>query len=259
MKSRSKNYKLVAVEGIAQHGTIVAIGSLPDFRHLAQENDWQFWKDKSMFGGYYYDPYSETSYLVDVLSPGDKPNKRCPIPGMSSQYKKDMQAVAKMPPVHNPCHTMYKPKRNPGNYTIPEFICNTCHSVQRADMSRPPLQAGDPCMFCPEEEQDSPYPGPVVRPWEDNIYVNVYHAQQAFGGPEEGGWWYDVLEPIESRLCHSREEALAEFQKLEERWEKISKEENQGRPYHSVLSRGEYRVSVEPHFAEVDNRRPRYT
>ena len=27
------------------------------------------------------------------------------------------------------------------------------------------------------------------------VWVNVYEADRAYGGPEEGGWWYDVRTP----------------------------------------------------------------
>ena len=30
-----------------------------------------------------------------------------------------------------------------------------------------------------------------------NVYVTVYNETQAFGGPEEGGWWYTQGEPTE--------------------------------------------------------------
>ena len=30
-------------------------------------------------------------------------------------------------------------------------------------------------------------------------YINVYLADRAYGGSEEGGWWYDYGIPVESR------------------------------------------------------------
>lgn len=30
------------------------------------------------------------------------------------------------------------------------------------------------------------------------LYVNAYSISRHYGGPEEGGWWYDVHEPIMS-------------------------------------------------------------
>ena len=29
-------------------------------------------------------------------------------------------------------------------------------------------------------------------------YLNIYELAQAYGGPEEGGWWYTCGEPVES-------------------------------------------------------------
>lgn len=33
---------------------------------------------------------------------------------------------------------------------------------------------------------------------DEGRFVNAYEITQAYGGPEEGGWWYYVHEPIES-------------------------------------------------------------
>lgn len=36
------------------------------------------------------------------------------------------------------------------------------------------------------------------------IYINIHQVQQAFGGPEEGGWYYSVgtpLKSIQTRSC----------------------------------------------------------
>lgn len=40
------------------------------------------------------------------------------------------------------------------------------------------------------------------------VYVNVYLVHRAYGGPEEGGWWYDVGELVETRTCSNSEEAI---------------------------------------------------
>lgn len=29
------------------------------------------------------------------------------------------------------------------------------------------------------------------------VHVGVYELQQCYGGPEEGGWWYDAGDPVE--------------------------------------------------------------
>jgi len=36
-------------------------------------------------------------------------------------------------------------------------------------------------------------------------YVTAYRTSQAYGGPEEGGWWYTVYEPIETRLVYKQD------------------------------------------------------
>jgi len=32
------------------------------------------------------------------------------------------------------------------------------------------------------------------------VYLNTYETYQAYGGPEEGGWWYECGEPVQSVL-----------------------------------------------------------
>jgi hypothetical protein len=38
------------------------------------------------------------------------------------------------------------------------------------------------------------------------VYVNAYRVTQAYGGPEEGDWWYDVGEPLASVPIHTEEQ-----------------------------------------------------
>ena len=79
-------------------------------------------------------------------------------------------------------------------------------------------------------------------PW----YVNVYDEGQCFGGPEEGGWWYDAGAPVESILCRAYSEAVAV---LEERRQRCDDENSTRRPYHSVLSEGRLVAVMERHYA----------
>ena len=30
------------------------------------------------------------------------------------------------------------------------------------------------------------------------VYLNTYETWQAYGGPEEGGWWYECGQPVQS-------------------------------------------------------------
>jgi hypothetical protein len=44
----------------------------------------------------------------------------------------------------------------------------------------------------------------------------VYDVTQCYGGPEEGGWWYDAWEPVERRwflTCRGAEALAAEWRK----------------------------------------------
>lgn len=87
------------------------------------------------------------------------------------------------------------------------------------------------------------------------IYVNVYLVDQAYGGPEEGGWWYLCGEPVESIVADSEGHAKELAISLE-----AGRYNNAGRrPIHSVLSEGEYDVRIEQHFARpFPERKPHY-
>jgi hypothetical protein len=43
-------------------------------------------------------------------------------------------------------------------------------------------------------------------------YVNAYENGRAYGGPEEGGWWYDWLEPIASVRVYTTDQALDTYE-----------------------------------------------
>ena len=37
------------------------------------------------------------------------------------------------------------------------------------------------------------------------VWVTAYAVTREFGGPEEGGWWFDWFEPIETTMCRRSE------------------------------------------------------
>lgn len=94
------------------------------------------------------------------------------------------------------------------------------------------------------------------------LYVNVYVMTREYGGPEEGGWYYDAWYPttedddLISKKYNTVEEAEAAYKIMVEN----VKEENATRyPLHSVLSDGIYEVRLEAYEAEVYPRyRPQY-
>ena len=46
------------------------------------------------------------------------------------------------------------------------------------------------------------------------VFINVYRVNRDYGGPEEGGWWYDTGEFVE---CHpvKPEDARAKYEEVE--------------------------------------------
>jgi hypothetical protein len=49
------------------------------------------------------------------------------------------------------------------------------------------------------------------------VYVNVYRVTREYGGPEEGGWWYEYEHPVEHHLVRP-EEAAVKKSELEKQW-----------------------------------------
>ncbi len=76
------------------------------------------------------------------------------------------------------------------------------------------------------------------------LYVNVYLHNRAYGGPEEGGWWYDTYDPVyeECRVAFTEEEAKEIHKEMLE-W--MLQENAVRRDVSSVISEGRYVVSVE--------------
>lgn len=66
----------------------------------------------------------------------------------------------------------------------------------------------------------------------EHCSVSVYRREQAYGGPEEGGWWHTVNTFIGGVNCASREAAkarIAEYEKQAEELSKAAKAERPGR------------------------------
>jgi len=55
-------------------------------------------------------------------------------------------------------------------------------------------------------------------------FVSVYSHGQCYGGPEEGGWWYDVVKLVGSRRFPTMEQAKAYLQAMEAEVERGNKE-----------------------------------
>jgi len=86
----------------------------------------------------------------------------------------------------------------------------------------------------------------------DGYWVNVYEIGRSYGGPEEGGWWYDTGEPARSLRYSTHEAAEAALPG----WRLAYPSTGASM---SVLGGEDYRVVVEPHEAEpYPTERPHY-
>jgi len=83
-------------------------------------------------------------------------------------------------------------------------------------------------------------------PEKPRLYINVYMIDQAYGGPEEGDWWYTFGRPVESRLADNEEDAALMYNDRKIYWDG----HNKGRPeIYSVISEGRFSVMRESHYA----------
>jgi hypothetical protein len=88
-----------------------------------------------------------------------------------------------------------------------------------------------------------------------DVFVNAYELHLAFGGREEGNWWYDVGEPLASVPVTSFEEAVATYTRL---WQHFC-ERYVGRGRHSCAPEPDLNVCIEDHVAAAfPTERPRY-
>ena len=93
------------------------------------------------------------------------------------------------------------------------------------------------------------------------ISVSIHMTDRAYGGPEEGGWWFDYGEPDDefwqyTRLFATREEARDYGKALDP----LIKELNEGRPsIGSVLSIGRYEWIIQDGYPHAwPERKPHY-
>lgn len=85
-------------------------------------------------------------------------------------------------------------------------------------------------------------------------FLTAYEITREYGGPEEGGWYWDNFVPVESILVESEDEAEKEFLRL---WDKYGS--NAWGKLYSVLGGMEVRICIEDFMAENQTtERPRY-
>ncbi len=69
-----------------------------------------------------------------------------------------------------------------------------------------------------EELGQEETPQGVIPQTEGRQFVSVYKQERAYGGAEEGGWWYDVLELVDSKPVATRQAAEVVRTFLEEKY-----------------------------------------
>lgn len=93
--------------------------------------------------------------------------------------------------------------------------------------------------------------GPDADPPAPFYFAAPYLVELAYGGPEEGGWYYDRGEPVEDDpslplpvMTHTEDDAYAACRAMQETLDATA---NVGlRPKHSVISTGVYKARVTP-------------
>ena len=85
-------------------------------------------------------------------------------------------------------------------------------------------------------------------------YINVYCVTRQYGGPEEGGWWYNWRAYVKGYKFDTAKEAEESLEELSDLWH----EGDTGNIY-SVLGGEEYNVILEEYYAQSKTRyRPHY-
>ena len=96
---------------------------------------------------------------------------------------------------------------------------------------------------------------------EEGRYLNVYIVDRAYGGPEEGGWWYDYGVPYAS-VPLGEDDGPAYHQPAVQKaaWKRWVKASNEDRPQvSSVSSEGIYVIRFEQGMAAAwPTERPYY-
>ena len=99
------------------------------------------------------------------------------------------------------------------------------------------------------------------QPW----IVGVYDVDRAFGGPEEGGWWYDVGYPVPNQkelgggaTFFNKEKAYAYSRMLNDALDRANKARGPYGDIGSVLCDGALRATVVRRLEPFPRCRPHY-
>lgn len=147
----------------------------------------------------------------------------------------------------------------------PVFYCGDCLDSTNGVTPLAEVDTDRQCVYCSallvtfeelsdsaeEPEDDEPETGSVQYA-EGFVFVNVYEVDRLYGGPEEGGWWYDAGQLITSRQV-TEESALDMKLSLQIKYPET------GGSSSVFYSGGDYRVWIEDHpGADYPESRPMY-
>ena len=89
-------------------------------------------------------------------------------------------------------------------------------------------------------------------------FINVYMIDRCYGGPQEGGWWYDCGEFLRTRPVPPRGDA-EKVRDRYQRWLDFALNEHRRSDISSVLSEGRYVAFIEDvPGADFPRRQPSY-
>ena len=104
---------------------------------------------------------------------------------------------------------------------------------------------------CKTEEQ--------FKQWFDNYYANyikfegreptvlqVHETCQLWGGPEEGGWWFQCGSPVANYCFFSKEQAFRAFQAIKEEY--FSEDTEEEYDFNLATTYAKYYPTKRPHY-----------
>jgi len=98
----------------------------------------------------------------------------------------------------------------------------------------------------PTEELFEGWYNSYVEEWEsDPTVITVHCIWDRYGGPEEGGWYFQCGEPIENICIFSKAQAIKELIRLHELYKEVE-EENYDINFSNTW--GEYYPKKRPHY-----------
>lgn len=143
----------------------------------------------------------------------------------------------------------YRESEETGDNEVYDVRCTDCidfASTWGLDReARFPEDEDAVCVYCHHMlfESDPNRPEEIVQYAEGFTFVNVYEVDRAYGGPEEGGWYYDT-----GRLITSRQvPAESAYTTRDELVQKYPKGEGRKASWSVLYCGGDYRVYVEDH------------